>query len=91
MADTNNNKYSAAEQGLGYIYQPRVAWLSLLRLPESTSVLIEKDDDLDFLDENGIKTLASLKHKAIGDRLTDLAPTSGNLFGFGWRQSNHCR
>jgi hypothetical protein len=73
MTDTNDNQYSAGEQGLGYIYQPRFALLRLLQLPESTSVLIEKDDDLDFIDKGGVKTLASLKHKAVGDRLTDLS------------------
>ena len=73
MADACSDQYSAGEQGLGYIYQPRFALLKLLQLPESTSVLIEKDDDLDFLDKDGVKTLASLKHKAVGDRLTDLS------------------
>ena len=73
MTDTNNNQFAAAEQGLGYIYQPRFALLRLLQLPESTSVLIEKDDDLDFLDKDGVKSLASLKHKEVGDRLTDLS------------------
>lgn len=73
MAEAPPNRYSAGEQGLGYIYQPRFALLRLLELPEDTSVLIEKDDDLDFLDLDGRKTLASLKHKAIGDRLTDLS------------------
>jgi hypothetical protein len=73
VTDTNNNQYSAAEPGLGYIYQPRFALLRLLQLPESTSILIEKDDDLDFVDKDGVKTLASLKHKAVGDRLTDLS------------------
>ncbi len=73
MADVSADQYSAGEQGLGYIYQPRFALLRLLQLPESTSVLIEKDDDLDFLDKNGVKTLASLKHKGTGDRLTDLS------------------
>lgn len=34
---------------------------------------MEKDDDLDFVDNWGGKSLASLKHKAIGDRLTDLS------------------
>lgn len=67
------NQYSAREQGLGYIYQPRFALLKLLQLPESTSVLIEKDDDLDFIDNNGVKTLASLKHKGAGNHLTDLS------------------
>ena len=73
MADPTTDQYSAGEQGLGYIYQPRFALLRLLQLPESTSVLIEKDDDLDFLDQDGVKTLASLKHKAVGDRLSDLS------------------
>lgn len=73
MANVSADQYSAGEQGLGYIYQPRFALLRLLQLPESTSVLIEKDDDLDFLDKDGVKTLASLKHKAVGDRLTDLS------------------
>ncbi|MDO9103224.1 MAG: hypothetical protein Q7J20_09810 [Candidatus Nitrotoga sp.] len=73
MADPSTDQYSAGEQGLGYIYQPRFALLKLLQLPESTSVLIEKDDDLDFLDKDGVKTLASLKHKAVGDRLANLS------------------
>ncbi len=73
MTDDSTDKYSAGEQGLGYIYQPRFALLRLMQLPESTSVMIEKDDDLDFLDIDNVKSLASLKHKAIGDRLTDLS------------------
>jgi hypothetical protein len=73
MTDDSTDQYSAGEQGLGYIYQPRFALLRLMQLPESTSVMIEKDDDLDFLDIDNVKSLASLKHKAIGDRLTDLS------------------
>ena len=73
MAQSSSNPYSAAEQGLGYIYQGRFALLKLLQLPENNSILIEKDDDLDFVDQDGIKTLASLKHKAVGDRLSDLS------------------
>jgi len=69
----SDNQYSAGEQALGYIYQPRLALLRLLQLPEDISVLIEKDDDLEFMDCNGEKSLASLKHKAPGDRLTDLS------------------
>ncbi|MGV8991994.1 MAG: hypothetical protein ACOH1Q_11405 [Thiobacillus sp.] len=57
MAETSTDRYSAGEQGLGYIFQPRFALLRLLQLPESASVLIEKDDDLDFIDTDGIKTL----------------------------------
>jgi hypothetical protein len=73
MVATYTDQYAAGEQGLGYIYQPRFALLRLLQLPESTSILIEKDDDLDFIDKEGVKTLASLKHKGSGDRLTDLS------------------
>ncbi|AYD64459.1 hypothetical protein DVB37_11385 [Achromobacter sp. B7] len=73
MAGASADQYAAGEQGLGYIYQPRFGLLRLLQLPESTSILIEKDDDLDFIDKNGVKTLASLKHKGVGDRLTDLS------------------
>lgn len=64
--------FSAAESGLGFIYQPRLALLRLLSLPESTSLLIEKSDDLEFDTASGRKTLASLKHKAEGNSLTDL-------------------
>lgn len=73
MAEMTTDKFSAGEQGLGYIYQARLALLQLLQLPESTSVFLEKDDDLDFVDQDGSKSLASLKHKAAGDRLTDLS------------------
>jgi hypothetical protein len=73
MADGSTDQHSAGEQGLGYIYQPRFALLQLLQLPETTSILIEKDDDIDFVSEEGSKTLGSLKHKRVGDRLTDLS------------------
>jgi hypothetical protein len=73
MTDQITDKYSAGEQGLGYIYQPRLALLNLLQFPENTAVFLEKDDDLDFVDGGGGKSLASLKHKAVGDKLTDLS------------------
>lgn len=73
MADNRTDQFSAGEQGLGYLYQPRLALLQLLQLPEDTSVFVEKDDDLDFVDVGGKKTLGSLKHKADGERLTDLS------------------
>jgi len=73
MAEKQIDKFSAAEQGLGYLYQSRLALLRLLELPETTAVFLEKDDDLDFVDGAGGKSLASLKHKADGDRLTDLS------------------
>lgn len=73
MVDGSKDKFSAGEQGLGYIYQARLALLQLLQLPEDTAIFLEKDDDLDFIDGDGGKSLASLKHKAIGDKLTDLS------------------
>lgn len=73
MAEVTTDKFSAGEQGLGYIYQARLALLQLLQLPEDTAVFLEKDDDLDFVDRDGRKSLASLKHKAAGDRLTALS------------------
>ncbi|WP_256360267.1 hypothetical protein [Methylomonas koyamae] len=73
MTNLTTDKYSAGEQGLGYIYQARLALLHLLQLPEDTAVFLEKDDDLNFIDGDGGKSLASLKHKAVGDRLTDLS------------------
>jgi len=73
MTAPTTDKYSAGEQGLGYIYQTRLALLHLLQLPEDTAVFLEKDDDLDFVDGDGGKSLASLKHKAVSDRLTDLS------------------
>jgi hypothetical protein len=73
VTNSTTNTYSAAEQGLGYIYQARFALLQLLQLPENNSVLIEKDDDLDLVGPNGHRTLASLKHKALGDRIADLS------------------
>jgi hypothetical protein len=73
MTGKTTDQFSAGEQGLGYIYQARLALLQLLQLPEDTAIFMEKDDDLDFVDGDGGKSLASLKHKAIGDRLTDLS------------------
>ncbi len=79
-----SDKYSAREQGLGYLYQSRLALLRLLELPENTSVFLEKDDDLDFVDKDGRKSLASLKHKAAGDRLTGLSTDFWKSFASGW-------
>jgi hypothetical protein len=73
MSPQNRNPYSAAEPGLGYIYQGRFALLHILSLPEESGVLIEMDDDLDFVDVDGQKSLASLKHKRAGERVTDLS------------------
>ena len=71
MSD-QRNLFSAGEQALGYGYQSRFALLQLMKFPEHIALLIEKDDDIEFI-ESGGKTLASLKHKAVGDRLSDLS------------------
>lgn len=73
MAGAPTDKFSAGEQGLGYIYQARLALLRLLEMPENTAIFLEKDDDIDLIDADGGKSLASLKHKAVGDKLTDLS------------------
>src|SRR5580692_285582 len=73
MDDNRTDQFAAGEQGLGYLYQPRFALLQLLQLPEETSVFVEKDDDLDFVDADGRKTLGSLKHKVPGERLMNLS------------------
>jgi len=68
------DQFSAGEQALGYLYQVRFALLQMMQLPEEAACFIEKDDDLDFSDPGEGQRLASLKHKAPGDRLTDLSP-----------------
>lgn len=74
MSSDVRSPYSAAEQGLGYIYQARFALLKILELPEDCSLLLEKEDDVDFDDATGRKSLMSLKHKAVGDTVTDVTP-----------------
>lgn len=69
----NAGSFSAAEQGLGYIYQGRFALLKILEARESTAVLVEKNDDVELVDVGGSRSLSSLKHKAPGDTLTDLS------------------
>jgi len=69
----SGSPFSAAEQGLGYIFQPRFALLRVLELPEDCVVYIERNDDVEFVAEDGRISLASLKHKASGDRLSDLS------------------
>ena len=70
---TSNSAFSAAEQGLGYIFQARFALLKVLDLPEDGLVYVERNDDVEFVLNDNSVSLASLKHKAIGDRLTDLS------------------
>jgi hypothetical protein len=70
----SGNQFSAGDQALGYLYQFRYALFQTLRLPEQTVCFIEKDDDIDFSDPDEGQILASLKHKAPGDALTDLSP-----------------
>ncbi len=69
----SSSPFSAAEQGLGYIFQQRFALLKILGFSESTEVLIEGEDDIEFISESGMRLLGSLKHKAAGDKLTNLS------------------
>jgi hypothetical protein len=71
---SSDSTFSAADPALGYLYQLRYALLQALRLPEETACFIEGDDDIDFADPEEGRILASLKHKAPGDTLTDLSP-----------------
>lgn len=41
MKDPTTDKFSAGEQGLGYLYQSRLALLRLLELPENTAVFLK--------------------------------------------------
>jgi hypothetical protein len=68
MTGKATDKFSASEQSLGYIYQARLALLQLLKLPEETALFLEKDDDLDFVDGDGVKSLhhSSTRRPAIG-------------------------
>ncbi|MBY2942809.1 hypothetical protein HF264_24380 [Rhizobium leguminosarum] len=69
----SKSEHSAAEQGLGYIFQSRFALLKTLDLPEEDALFIERNDDVEFVGTDGSLSLASLKHKATGDKLTDLS------------------
>lgn len=73
MSAKSNLPHSAAEQGLGYIFQSRFALLKALDLAEDATIYIERNDDVEFVSGDGGMSLASLKHKASGDRLTDLS------------------
>lgn len=65
--------FSAAEPGLGYIFQSRFALLKALDLPEDDAIYLERNDDVEFVSTDKRLSLASLKHKAKGDRLSDLS------------------
>lgn len=59
----SSSKFSASEQGLGYIFQPRLALLHALDCPEDDLVFIEGNDDVEFVEQDGKVSLRSLKHK----------------------------
>lgn len=70
----SSSPHSAAASALGFFYQPRLGLLRLLAQPETTTLLIEMSDDLEFDTSTGTKSLMSLKHKSTGDTLTQLDP-----------------
>ena len=65
--------FSAAAQGLGYFFQYRYSLLKALDLPDSGQLFIERNDDVEYVAADGSIAASSLKHKAEGDRLTDLS------------------
>lgn len=69
----SRSRFSAAEQAVGYIFQPRIALLQALNFHEDCLLYIERNDDVEFVEQNGKITFFSLKHKAEGDRLSDLS------------------
>lgn len=70
---STTDKYSAGASALGYMYQARLGLRRMLEVDEGTLMFIEKDDDLAFEEVNGKKSLASLKHKATGDQMSDFS------------------
>ena len=70
---STTDKYSAGASALGYMYQARLGLRRMLEVDESTVMFIEKDDDLDFEEVNGKKSLASLKHKVAGDQMSNFS------------------
>ena len=67
------DKYSAKEQNLGFLYQSRLALIEMLNLNEDVGLYVERRDDLEYVEANDQFTLASLKHKKEGEKLTDLS------------------
>ena len=65
--------FSAAPQGLGYFFQYRFALFKALDLPDSGVLFLERNDDFEHVAADGSIVASSLKHKAEGERLTDLA------------------
>lgn len=73
MSGIGKNKFAASAQALGYIYQLRYGLYKLLGLRETEGVFIERNDDIESIDTHGVQELASLKHKASGDKVNDLS------------------
>lgn len=67
-----SDQYSARDPALGYFYEPRAALLQILSAKSGTTFMLEQADDIDCCKSDGSKILISLKHKQIGDVLTDL-------------------
>lgn len=70
---SESDKYSAGPQALGYLYQPRLALLELFDYSDDTGLLIEGQDDLEFVGDGDARSLGSLKHKSPDGVLTDLS------------------
>lgn len=69
----SSSPFSAAAQGLGYFFQYRFSLLRALELPDGGTLFLERHDDLEHVAADGSISASSLKHKAEGEKLTDLA------------------
>lgn len=69
----SSSPYSAAAQGLGYFFQYRFSLLKALELPDGGKLFLERNDDFEHVAADGSISASSLKHKAEGEKLTDLA------------------
>lgn len=72
MIDNQLDEYSASASSLGYDYQIRYALLSALEGEMDDTIFVETLDDIE-IKNNGTQKLLSLKHKKVGNHLTDLA------------------
>ncbi len=69
----SGSPFSAAAQGLGYFFQYRFSLLKALDLPDNGQLFLERNDDIEHVAADGSIVASSLKHKAEGERLTDLS------------------
>lgn len=67
----NGKNFSAAPSALGFIYQMRLALWLAFQMPENCEIHVEGADDIEVSVGSVAQILGSLKHRAIGNLLTD--------------------